>query len=295
MKRIIILSLIALLVLPVFIQARVTYLSEEEYKDLKKKERLVYWENLETDLAELQQRKADAIADQEKYSVTIEELNAKIVPVKAEYDKVHADILTFLGVTEEDFASIMEKIKYFNGEITNWDGLTDKELWKAKKVVRALVVEYNDYRGSNLGKVPDFRKDFSDLDNKIVNLESNLEAAKPKYYEDDYTVVKGDWLSKIAQYSFIYGDMSKWPVIYRANRDNIKDPNLIYPDQVIKIPRGLPYEWKVYKGECLWKIAGYQEVYGNATKWPLIFRANKDQIKDPDLIYPNQIFEIPRD
>ncbi len=295
MKRIIILSLIALLVLPVFIQARVTYLSEEEYKDLKKKERLVYWENLENDLADLQQRKADAIANQEKYSATIEGLNAKIVPVKAEYDKVRADILAFLGVTEEDFASIMQKIKYFNNEVTNWDELTDKELWKAKKVVRALVVEYNEYRGSKFGKVPDFRSDFSDLDNKIVNLESNLEAAKPKYYEDEYTVVKGDWLSKIAQYSFIYGDMSKWPIIYRANRDNIKDPNLIYLDQVIKIPRGLPYEWKVYKGECLWKIAGYQEVYGNASKWPLIFRANKDHIKDPALIYPNQIFEIPRD
>lgn len=295
MKRTIILTLIALLVLPVLIQARVTYLSEEEYKDLKKKERLAYWENLETDLAEMQQRKADAIANQEKYSARIEELNKELVPVKAEYDKVHAEILAFLGVSEEDFAGIMEKIKYFNNKITNWDALTDKELWKSKKAVRSLVVEYNDYRGSKFGKVPDFRSDFSDLDNRIVNLESNLEAAKPKYYEDDYTIVKGDWLSKIAQYSFIYGDMSKWPVIYRANRDQIKDPNLIYPDQVIKIPRGLPYEWKVYKGECLWKIAAYQEVYDNAAKWPLIYRANKDQIKDPDLIYPNQIFEIPRD
>ena len=295
MKRIILLSLIAMLVLPVLIQAQVTYLSEDEYKDLKKKERLVYWENLLDDLAEYQQRKADAIANQGKYTTRIEELNGKMVTTKTEYDIVNAEILSFLGVTEADYASIMQKIKYFNGEISNWNDMTDKELWKAKKTVRALVVEYDEYRDSKFGKVPDFRKDFSDLDNKIVNLENNLEAAKPKYYEDDYTVVKGDWLSKIAQYSFIYGDMSKWPIIYRANRDNIKDPNLIYPDQVIKIPRGLPYEWKVYKGECLWKIAGYQEVYDNAVKWPLIYRANKDQIKDPDLIYPNQIFEIPRD
>ncbi|MDP8269473.1 MAG: LysM peptidoglycan-binding domain-containing protein [Candidatus Tenebribacter davisii] len=295
MKRIIILSLVALLVLPVLIQAQVTYLSEDEYKDLKKKERLAYWEDLETDLANYQQRKADAIADQDKYTARIEELNGEMVPVQTEYDKVHGEILEFLGVTEDDFAGIMQKIKYYNGEIDNWDGLTDKELWSAKKTVKALVADYKDYRGSKYGKVPDFRSDFSDLDNKIANLCDNLENAKPKYYEDDYTIVKGDWLSKIAQYSFIYGDMSKWPVIYRANRDQIKDPNFIYPDQVIKIPRGLPYEWKVYKGECLWKIAGYQEVYGNAAKWPLIFRANKDQIKDPDLIYPNQIFEIPRD
>ena len=295
MKRTILLSLVALLILPVLIQAQVNYLSEDEYKDLKKNERLAYWENLETDLASYQQRKADAIANQGKYSTEIEKLNADMIPVKSEYDMVHAEILTFLGVTEADFGSIMEKITYFNGEVSDWNNLSDKELWKAKKSVRALVVEYNDYRDSKYGKVPDFRRDFSDLDNKIVNLENNLEAAKPKYYEDEYTIVKGDWLSKIAQYSFIYGDVSKWPVIYRANRDQIKDPNMIYPNQVIKIPRGLPNEWKVFKGEFLWKIAGYQEVYNNAAKWPLIYRANKDQIKDPDLIYPNQVFEIPRD
>ena len=63
----------------------------------------------------------------------------------------------------------------------------------------------------------------------------------------------------------------------------------------LKIPRGLPNNWKVFKGECLWKIASYPEVYGDAVKWPQIYRANQDQIKDPDLIYPNQIFEIPRD
>ncbi len=295
MKKYIILSLIVLLVLPAIISARVTYLSEEDYKKLKKNERMAYWENLETDLAELQQRKADAIANQETYSGRIEELNGKQATVNEKYQIVYDEIMVFLGVDKADLPAILEKINYFNNQIANWNNLSDKELWKAKKSVRALVSEYNEYRQTNYAKVPDYRKQFSDLDNKIVNLENNLEAAKPKYYEDTYTIVKGDWLSKIARYSFIYGEMSKWPIIYRANRDQIKDPNLIYPDQVIKIPRGLPYEWKVYKGECLWKIANYPEVYNNAAKWPLIYRANKDQIKHPDLIYPNQVFEIPRD
>lgn len=51
----------------------------------------------------------------------------------------------------------------------------------------------------------------------------------------------------------------------------------------------------VKKGECLWYIAGYEEVYGNPLKWPLIYKANKDKIKDPDLIYPGQVLDIPRD
>ncbi|RLC51758.1 MAG: hypothetical protein DRZ79_02295 [Candidatus Cloacimonadota bacterium] len=295
MKKIIIIALVVMFVVPSFLMSAINYLSEDEYKKLKKKERLAYWENLENELANLQQRKADATAKSEQYSARIEELQKQLNKLNADYDKTYNEILEFLGVSKADFAAIKAKIKYYNNKIDNWNSLSDEELWNAKKSVRELVAEYNDYRATNYAKVPDFRKDFSDLDNKIAGLQSNLEAAKPKYYEDEYTVKRGDYLSKIAGYSFIYNDVSKWPIIYRANRDQIKDPNLIYPNQVLKIPRGLPYTWKVYKGECLWKIASYPEIYGNGAKWPIIYRANKDQIKNPDLIYPNQIFEIPRD
>ena len=295
MKKYIVLSLIVLLVLPAILSARVAYLSEDEYKKLMKKERLAYWENLENDLAELQQRKADAIADQEKDTTTIEELNAKKTTTDEEYQNVYDAIMTMMEVDKSEIPAIQRKISTYNRQINNWENLSDKELWKAKKNVRELIADYNEFRETNQSKIPDFRMEFSDLDNKIANLSNSLEAAKPKYYEDTYTIVKGDWLSKIASYNFIYDDMSKWPIIYRANRDNIKDPNLIYPDQVLKIPRGLPYSWKVYKGECLWKIAGYPEVFDNPAQWPMIYRANKDQIKDPDLIYPNQVLEIPRD
>ena len=49
-----------------------------------------------------------------------------------------------------------------------------------------------------------------------------------------YEVVAGDSLSKIAKRH--YGDANKWPRIYEANRDLIKDPNLIFPGQKIRIP-----------------------------------------------------------
>ena len=49
-----------------------------------------------------------------------------------------------------------------------------------------------------------------------------------------YTVQKGDSLSKIAKHE--YGDANKWRKIFEANRDTIKDPDLIYPGQELKIP-----------------------------------------------------------
>lgn len=49
-----------------------------------------------------------------------------------------------------------------------------------------------------------------------------------------YTVVKGDWLSKISKK--VYGDANKYNVIFEANKPMLKDPDLIYPGQVLVIP-----------------------------------------------------------
>ncbi len=51
--------------------------------------------------------------------------------------------------------------------------------------------------------------------------------------------------------------------------------------------------YTVIKGDCLWNIAKKPSVYNDPWRWPLIFQANRDQIKNPDLIYPAQIFRIP--
>lgn len=108
-----------------------------------------------------------------------------------------------------------------------------------------------------------------------------------------YTVVDGDWLSKIASMRKVYHDGSKWPWIYEANMDKISDPNLIYPGWVLLIPTLDNYT--VIPGDCLWLIASYLSIYSDAKRWPDIYEANKDKISDPDLIYTNQEFVIPHD
>ena len=52
--------------------------------------------------------------------------------------------------------------------------------------------------------------------------------------ERTYTVAKGDTLSHIAKEH--YGKASKWHAIFDANRDQIDDPDRIFPGQVLRIP-----------------------------------------------------------
>ncbi len=49
-----------------------------------------------------------------------------------------------------------------------------------------------------------------------------------------YTVQAGDSLSKIAKRE--YGDASQWKRIHEANKDLIKNPDLIHPGQTLKLP-----------------------------------------------------------
>jgi len=74
------------------------------------------------------------------------------------------------------------------------------------------------------------RPDFSDVSSGGSS--TAPEGAPPT--EMAYTVIAGDSLSKIAKK--LYGDANKWRLIYEANTDQIKNPDLIHPGQILKIP-----------------------------------------------------------
>jgi nucleoid-associated protein YgaU len=69
--------------------------------------------------------------------------------------------------------------------------------------------------------------DFSDV-------QAGSSSTAPADKAQNYTVQSGDSLSKIAKH--VYGDANKWHAIYDANRDKIKNPDLIQPGQVLTLP-----------------------------------------------------------
>ncbi len=71
-------------------------------------------------------------------------------------------------------------------------------------------------------------------------------------------------------------------------------PAMEQKQEVMVVEEGVT-SYTVVRGDNLWDIASYRVIYGNPYQWPLIYKANADQIKDADLIYPGQVFSIPRD
>jgi len=50
--------------------------------------------------------------------------------------------------------------------------------------------------------------------------------------------------------------------------------------------------YSVVRGDNLWSISGKDEVYADPYQWPLIYKTNRDKIKDADLIYPGQVLDV---
>ena len=112
----------------------------------------------------------------------------------------------------------------------------------------------------------------------------------PKPANQTYTVVKGDCLWNIAKK--FYGNGSKYTVIYNANKDKIKNPNLIYPGQVLKVAgtAGAPQA----DTSVVYTVKSGDTLSGIAAKYGTTYQhlASINGIANPNLIYPGQKIRI---
>lgn len=137
---------------------------------------------------------------------------------------------------------------------------------------------------------------------QLMSLRSEVEGLQGQiaYFEGlprMYMVEKGDFLYKIAGMEEVYADPLKWKRIWRANKGVLEgffDPNLIYPDWELTIPRDWAHSYTVKEGENLWMIAKRWEIYGDGRLWAQIFEANSDVLSDPNMVRPGQTLTIPR-
>lgn len=70
--------------------------------------------------------------------------------------------------------------------------------------------------------------------------------------------------------------------------ENVEAADVEAPEQTIEVEY-----YEIQSGDSLWKIA--DQFYGNGSEYAKLFEANREVIKDPDLIFPGQMIRIPKD
>ena len=243
-------------------------------------------------MADLQKREADAKAEMAKLDKEIAALKDEIAATEKATKEEWNAIYALLGTDEAGVNQFSSDLDALEAKVDELAALSPEELFKRRKEIDQLEEQLNGYKGNNIALLSSMQDKIAKIEGKIAQLRASL----PKAVYDEYTVVKGDYLWKIAGKDDIYNDPYQWIRIYTYNRDQIKDPDLIYPEQIFKIQREVGVgEYLVVKGDFLYKIAGKADVYNDPTKWTKIFEANSTVIKDKNRIYPHQVLIIPEE
>lgn len=226
-----------------------------------------------------------------KCDAEIANLKSQIADIDGQITATWGEIYSAIGVTEADVNAYRDRLNGLERDLNAMGALSPEDLWQRRKEINGIEVQLEEAKNDKIYVLSEMKDKVAALEGKIAQLRAKM----PKGMYDEYTVNRGDYLWRISRSSDVYGDPMQWVRIYSYNRDQIKDPDLIYPDQIFKIHRdNAPNEYLVGSGDNLAKIAGSMDVMGDPTKWRALYEANKDVVgDDPGLIYPYQVLKFP--
>lgn len=250
-------------------------------------------------LAEWAKREADAKAAINDVEGEIQQLKDELAKVEEEDNQTWQEIYALLETDEAGAREFMSTLDNLASEVAGLNNLSPDELYQRRKEIDEIEAKLAEYKASKIAALTEAVDKIADIERGLARLRATLDEAR-KW--DEYVVIKGDYLWRIAKKDDIYGDPYQWIRIYTKNRELIKDPDLIYPDWNLKIQRRLEdNEYLVTKGDYLKLIAEKSEVLGDPTRWTELYEANKDVIdkshqedhKDTKILYPYQVLIIP--
>jgi len=245
-----------------------------------------------TELAKWQKCEADNKAQIAEEEAKIAKLKEEIAAVEDQISKTWDEIYALIETDKMNYDGYLQQLQNLENEISGFASLPPEDIYTKKSELDSFRMKLEELKKDKQSLTSKSQGYIKGIEGLLAQAEEKAKPAAAGMYE----VMRGDYLWKIAKKPDIYGDPYAWIRIYTYNRDQIKNPDLIYPAQVFRIPRMAgPNEHWVERGEYLYKIAGYANVYGNPFKWQKIYEANKDVVADPNLIYPHMVLTIPRD
>lgn len=176
----------------------------------------------------------------------VEKLTKDLETAKANLKKCNDDIRNMIGANDADIDAFRQKLGVIEGKVRSMKGLSDDELADRRAEVEALENDLNQLRMNKIALLPEFF-------NKIQQLAKDIRGLYREKKVKNYTV--GTWakdkdcLWNIAGKIEIYGDPFLWPKIWAGNKDKIRNPDIIFPGQVLTLPEKGPKDEESLKLE----------------------------------------------
>ena len=176
--------------------------------------------------------------------------------------------------------SIIKRKKVFTTTyiVQSGDTLTSIAI-KFDTTVQAIA-ELNDLQNPNLIYVGEILK-------IPTNSRGNLSAPSSRHYIKTYIVQSGDTLTSIAKKFNTTADKI-------ALLNNITNPNLIYPGQILKIETSINSSIRGYNFNTMYTVQKGDTLLGISRKLDVDYKEliQKNDITNPNLIYPGEVLKI---
>jgi len=173
----------------------------------------------------------------------IGKLDVEIAGLKEQSSKLDADITAcedalyaMLGVSRADVAAFDKELNQIENRISELQRMSDAELVNYKDEMLGLDTKLKEMAKSNICLIPRYGDRVKSAQNKLAALMSSIQ--KEKTYTVGTWSRDRDCLWNIAKKKDIYANPWLWPKIWQGNRDLIRDPDIIKPKWVLKIPEG---------------------------------------------------------
>jgi nucleoid-associated protein YgaU len=169
--------------------------------------------------------------------------NKKQAEAQAAQLKQYQDMVKTLGeqldAAKKGEASMQARVKQLESDIATLKREDLNEDQKAAQMLKSAQAESQKHASEAAAA----RNEVTQLKARIAQLENDLKTAEASAGDGDgapdrpaikYTVVSGDNLRAIAQR--FYGNEMEYMRIFHANRDQLDNPDLIHPGQVLNVP-----------------------------------------------------------
>lgn len=277
-------KIIQLAILVLMISFASAFAQSYNYEEMTEEQYLAELQSWQDRLAAAQQ----GISDEEARAATLQQ---QLDSLNSEITQVWNDIYTKCGSDKAGNDAYVGELNQLKNDVNAVLALSAEDIYGRSNELDDLQSRLDAFKENDLSVISANEQLINQIQSLIDQAREKGKGAVPP----SYTVLRGDYLWKIAAKPDIYGDAYAWMRIYTSNSDQIKNPDLIFPNQVFSIPRVVgPNEYLVKKGESLSVISGYSNVYGSSFQWNKLFEANKTTITDPNVIYPYQVLKITR-
>lgn len=201
-------------------------------KDLTKEQATQKIEQLEKRASEL--KRQQAALDQQ-----LEQKNNVLKAKQDDYEKCIDELYALVGATRQDVDAYEARLKRLENKIADLLRLSPMDLLARKHEVDEAEEEYKSLSGNKISLLPAFFDRVQRVSENIRTLRDTLSRAEKTYVVGTWARDR-DCLWNIAKKPDIYGDAFKWPKIWQTNRDQIRNPDIIFPGQVLRIPAPAP-------------------------------------------------------